>query len=334
MKTRLSSALIGFFFIIGCGNVGSSKPGGAGGAGGSGSGGAGGSAGGVGSGYTMAAELTIGPFDLPSGMEVTKCITLRIPTTASIDVTRIESTLAAGSHHLILYKSTDTAEAPTPVDCRPFVGIITGTIPLYIAESPEARLDLPPGIAYAIPAGQMYRLEAHYINTTTAPITGRGSVRLFTYAQPGQVTDHANIAFWGNAAISLPPDGQQHSVGPTWHAINDGRTVFGMTTHTHRLGVDAKIEYASSLTDPGRLLLDNPNWDNPPLLLVDPPMKIPAGMGFRFTCTYVNNTGATVTFGESATDEMCFIWTYYYPDAGFQICVDGLGGFGNRGCPQ
>src|SRR5215510_7658137 len=249
------------------GNGGSGGAGGGGGSGG-GSGGSGGSGGTAGSGgtggaggnYALAAEITIGPFMLNPG-EVTYCITRRMPTSANTDVTRIESSLLPGSHHLIFYKSADAQEAPNPTPCTPFVGLIQGTIPLYIAESPEAHLDFPQGVAYSLPAGQMYRLEAHYINTTQSMITAMGTVRVYTYTNPAQVTNHADLLFYGNANISIPP-GATVTVGPTFHAINDGRKLFAMTTHTHRLGIDANIELSTGANDPGMQLYDNRVWDN------------------------------------------------------------------------
>jgi hypothetical protein len=48
---------------------------------------------------------------------------------------------------------------------------------------------------------------------------------------------------------------------------------------------------------------------------------VPPGGGFDFTCTWYNNTSATVKFGESATNEMCFFWAYYYPSQGAHVCV-------------
>ena len=43
------------------------------------------------------------------------------------------------------------------------------------------------------------------------------------------------------------------------------------------------------------------------------------------TCTYVNNTGHTVSFGDSSTDEMCFTGLYKYPAGGnlFQCALGG-----------
>jgi hypothetical protein len=85
----------------------------------------------------------------------------------------------------------------------------------------------------------------------------------------------------------------------------------------------------------------NPNpfeWASPATQIQTPYFGIPNGGGIDFTCTWDNTTDATVTFGESATDEMCFFWLYYYPSQGSKVCfhtnqfggVDGL----NICCPD
>jgi hypothetical protein len=64
-------------------------------------------------------------------------------------------------------------------------------------------------------------------------------------------------------------------------------------------------------------------WDEPETQTHKPEFKIPTGNqgGFNFKCTYTNTTNQTVGFGESATDEMCFFWEYYYPSQGAHVCV-------------
>src|SRR5262245_50314095 len=54
--------------------------------------------------------LGIGPLNLAAGEERTICSTFRLPTTKPIDVVQIDTVLAPGSHHLIVYKSMDTVE--------------------------------------------------------------------------------------------------------------------------------------------------------------------------------------------------------------------------------
>jgi Copper type II ascorbate-dependent monooxygenase, C-terminal domain len=305
----------------GSGGSGGTASGGSAGTGSGGTGGAGGQ-------YSLAATVSIGPITLNPSQETTVCITKRLPTTAALDVTRIQTTLAPGSHHMILYRSAETTESPTPTPCIPFIGIVQGIVPLFIAESPQSVLNYPPGVAYSLPAMQMYRLEAHYINTTPNPLMGMGSVEIYTNSVPDTITDHANLMFMGNTDISIA-NGQTCELpcggapAPTFHAIAAGTKIFGLTTHEHHLGIDAWITLSTSASDPGTMLYDNPDWSNPPLKLFDPPLSVGAGQGLRFNCKYYNDTGQTVTFGESATDEMCFIWAYYYPDAGFKACANG-----------
>jgi hypothetical protein len=55
------------------------------------------------------------------------------------------------------------------------------------------------------------------------------------------------------------------------------------------------------------------SWQEPETTIADPPFQIPTGGGFNFTCEWNNPGTDSVGFGESATDEMCFFWAYYYP---------------------
>ena len=62
-------------------------------------------------------------------------------------------------------------------------------------------------------------------------------------------------------------------------------------------------------------------WSEPPTVYHDPPFEIPQGGGFRFTCSWDNQSDAQVSFGESANQEMCFFWAYYYPSKGSRVCA-------------
>src|SRR4051812_25211088 len=67
-----------------------------------------------------AAELAIGPIDLAPGEEKTVCIVKRLVNTEDVVVTGMTAELGAGSHHLIVYRTTATAEMLTPTSCSPF----------------------------------------------------------------------------------------------------------------------------------------------------------------------------------------------------------------------
>src|SRR5262249_23084200 len=102
---------------------------------------------------------------------------------------------------------------------------------------------------------------------------------------------------------------------------------FAITGHEHKLGTNVQVSLAASATDPGTPVYDVPNWvwSEPATVVHNPPFSVPAGSGFRFTCTWHNpNTDPSappVKFGESANDEMCFFWAYYYPSHGTHVCM-------------
>ena len=55
----------------------------------------------------------------------------------------------------------------------------------------------------------------------------------------------------------------------------------------------------------------------------------------RFSCQYDNKSSQSVGFGESANDEMCFFWAYYYPSQGSKVCfhTDQIAGGIDMCCP-
>jgi hypothetical protein len=274
-----------------------------------------------------AITIGIGPILIDARQETVQCITKRLPNTTDLDVVRIHTTLKPGSHHLILYLSQDTVEQPSPYKCSSFAGIQRGEQPVFIAESPESNLSLPSAAAYHIPAGQMVRIEAHYLNTTSAPIMGQGIVDLAP-GTTGQSYQPVGLMFCGSVIPllnpGLPPD--EKTTLPVGYYGGSGSVdltklnVFAFTSHQHHFGTDVKVWKGTSANPTATQLYDNTSWDNPPLQSYGDGnlLTFAAGEGIGWQCSY-DTTGATgaVDFGESAaTNEMCFIWAYYYPYVG------------------
>ncbi len=321
----------------GGGNGGSGGSGGSGGTGGSGDGDLGlpptpdllGSAPGT---FTV----SIGPITINSNQEITKCTTFRMPNTNDIDIVELSATLAKGSHHLILYRSNATTESTTPTDCEPFEGVTTGEVPIFIAESAYSDLKMPPSVSWHFTANQMVKLEAHYINATANTLQGLGTIVL-TPGASGTSYQAADIMFCGSMAalspplgipanksnVTLPPGFYAGGGATNFQAIN----VFAFTSHEHHLGSGVTISKSTSASDPGTQLFSNPNWDNPPLTRVPDTslLTFAPGEGLRWQCSYdsldaVPQPTSTTYFGLGAlTNEMCFIWAYYYPSVGHFI---------------
>jgi hypothetical protein len=288
---------------------------------------------------TPGASLTVAMAGAPiaPGGETTFCVVRRLENPETALITRIETTLSEGSHHLVVYRSDEAQERTQPFRCSPFTEIVRGhAVPLLISQIREEALALPAGVVYEIAPRQMVRIEAHYFNAGSAPITPEASVTFRTVLdQPG--LERADFLFFGTFDIDLPPD-VPTTVGPRFIAegIPAGAKIFAMTTHTHQWGTQFRVQKSTSRADPGTGLYDYPDWswDEPPVARFDPPLTFAPGEGVRFTCEYLNRSGGQVGFGESAEEEMCFLWLYYYPSAGYRICVDtDYYGAGQVCCP-
>jgi hypothetical protein len=274
-------------------------------------------------------SLTWGPVTVQPGVENTQCILARLSNPTDIMVHQMHNVISTGSHHMIVYKDDmDTAEQLTPFDCQPFTGALnqSGMVtPLMITQKSDDELTLPTAVAHHLAANQMIRIELHYINTTDAAEMVTGSADFFA-ADPATIKDEANILFIGTPDISLPPGVTttvEEFFTPSRANVDlSSSKIFAITGHTHHFGTDMQVGTAAS-NGATQTPVYSPNpfvWSEPLTQVHDPEFSVPTGAGFDFKCVY-NNTGTTtVKFGESATDEMCFFWMYYYPSQGSHVC--------------
>jgi Copper type II ascorbate-dependent monooxygenase, C-terminal domain len=285
-------------------------------------------------------SLTWGPVDVPVGVENTQCIWLRLSNDAPIKVHQMHNALSVVSHHLIVYKDDmDTVEQTTPMPCQPFTGALntTGAIePIVITQKHDDEISLPDGVAYTLDAHQMIKLEMHYINATDSDQMGQATVDLFA-ADPATIHDEAGLMFAGSLDIDILPNQQftlhQFLTLPAAFNLSSSH-IWAMTGHEHKLGTGVTINVAPSRDGPMTSeYAPNPFlWAEPVTTTYDPDFSIPQSGGFDFTCTYTNTTNAEVKFGESANDEMCFFWVYYWPSQGSRVCahtqqIGGVNGY-------
>ncbi len=264
--------------------------------------------------------LTLPAWQMAPGEERTRCVVLRLDNTAPILVDQIRTTLARGSHHFIVYRSDANQERREPFDCQPFTDTLGGgTVPLMISQVREETLDFPSGVAVSLAAGQMIRLEAHFLNYFPETIDASAEVSFRTTNAPG--LELADFMFYGTTQVFIPA-GQTVTSNWKFHSVPDGVKVFGMTGHTHALGTNVEVQRAASVGASGTALYPPDgapfDWAEAPYARFEPPLEL-GGDGFRMRCTWTNTTGADVGFGESANQEMCFFWAYYYPSQGFLV---------------
>ncbi len=291
--------------------------------------------------------LTWGPVTVEPGIEDTQCIWLHLSNTSEIKVHQLHNVLGDTSHHLIVYKDDmDTSEQLTPTPCQPFTGALntSGNIaPIAITQRKSDEITLPDGVAYTFAPNQMVKLEMHYINSTDSEASATASVDIYG-ADPATIHDEAAVLFAGSPDINIPG-----GVGATFELHQfftvpstidlSASHIFAITGHEHHLGTNVQVNVAPSKDGPMTPVY-NPNpflWTEPVTQVQSPDFSVPVGGGFDFTCDWTNQTASPVSFGESATQEMCFFWAYYWPSQGSKVCfhtqqfggADGL----NLCCP-
>ena len=271
-------------------------------------------------------SLTFGPITVQPGEENTQCIVVPLGNAQAVHVNQIHDVLSDGSHHMIVYQSNDTTPQATPFDCQPFVDTLDPSKgqTLIVTQKKDDLLQLPPGVGVTLAANQMVRIELHYINPTPTPLQVTATTNLITM-DDADYKDEMGFLFIGDPDISIPPNSST-TLGPIFFSLpSDYANVnfFAITGHEHKLGTDVKVSLASSASDPGTPVYDVPDWlwSEPTTVQADPPFQVPSGGGFTFTCDWTNTGDTTVSFGESANNEMCFFWAYYYPSTGSRVCM-------------
>jgi Copper type II ascorbate-dependent monooxygenase, C-terminal domain len=284
--------------------------------------------------------VTFGPIPVAAGYEHTQCIVVSLKNPTPIHVGQIHNVLGDASHHMIVYRVSDTTERLTPFDCQPFTDTLDPTkgSALMVTQKKDDLLSLPAGVGYTLDANQMLRVEMHYINPTGGPLTLTSTSTMIPIAD-ADYHDEAGFLFIGDPDIALPPNAST-KVGPVFFqlpAAYASAKFFAITGHEHQLGTNVQISTAASKSDPGTAVYDVPNWSwsEPATVVPSAPFSIPAGGGFQFTCSWNNTSQKMVRFGESANDEMCFFWAYYYPSTGSTVCLhtDAAKGGADFCCP-
>lgn len=267
-----------------------------------------------------------GPVTVQPGEENTQCVVVELPNDQPVHIGKIHNQLGATSHHMILYKVSSGTPNSTPTDCQPFEDALDPSkgAPIAITQRDDEVITLPPGVGLTLEAHQLIRIELHYINVGDTVQTDSEHTDFYEIPD-ADFRDEADFLFIGNPDVDI----QAHSkatLGPSYLPLPaelDGIHVFAITGHEHQWGTGVTVQLARGADDPGTDVYapDNFVWSEPPTVYMKPPVEIPTGSGFRFTCTWNNESGQEVKFGESFNDEMCFFWAYYYPSQGSRVCV-------------
>ena len=258
-----------------------------------------------------------------------------------IFINRVEIFYPSGSHHFIMYRMTeeglekgilsngiipdiavnpeDTFRELDTDDPDPVFGIFGGDRLFVVGtQTDDTLFQFPEGVGLRLPGDTVYDLNSHYINLLgDETLLGETYVNIYTIPEE-EVKYEAIEIFVSNRAINVPP-GTTRVAKLTWYVEDELERrghdpdaelfVFLLTSHMHRHGELFEIFQKST----GELLHRSIAYDDAPIDLYTPVLRLDADDGLNFQCTHNNyDTAEPLTFGLTSEDEMCIIFGYYY----------------------
>lgn len=266
--------------------------------------------------------LQMDGFQVPPGGEYYKCQDFPNTFGGNIAIVESKSEMTVGSHHLFVFRlSSGGFYGGTPnlgagntkgplVDCpsggtefHPFV---------HGAQTPDADITYPDGLGQAFNSDETPRVMVHYLNTTGDPISASVTVTL-KYVPATAVKNLAASLFLNAVGVKVPPGTSTSSF--TYQVAQD-LNLLSVNGHMHRRGTHF-VGTAVLPDGTKKTLYTTDTWDEPTPATFRPAFVIPSGSSIQWACSYANDTGTTLRFGESAsTNEMCILGGTYYPAPG------------------
>ncbi len=256
---------------------------------------------------------------IAAGEEKTLCYYFRTPNTEALAINRFVSNMTPGSHHMIMYRTSEPRMPDGTVSEEECSTSVRGTDFaqwIYAASQPTANLPFPADdgagkpLAIDIPAGTPMFIQMHYLNASDDPLTVNVTLNAEALeAGVAYTKTAAYITFNGNIFI---PHGSVGLVESASCESNANAKFWMMSTHAHKQAVKTRV------LDGAVEMYSDTDWEHPvPRMFMEPDQFFTFTNRISYECTYNNNTGRAIETGDSAqTDEMCMAVGYYFKTAG------------------
>ncbi|MCB9585916.1 MAG: hypothetical protein H6718_11000 [Polyangiaceae bacterium] len=279
------------------------------GQGGSATGGTAGSTGGNGgSGATSGewTELMTGDWELPAAEEGYRCVVYTVP--EDMYVAGFRPIAPNGTHHTVLSRETGSqADGIYPCDAG-----TNGPVMIYGSGVGTTPLEFPQGVAVKLKKGEKLLLNLHLFNVSPSGLSGRSGIEV-RRVDPADVEHEAEMLLAGKDQGLVIDTGENTQTG---HCTMTGDvTVFAVIPHMHQLGIHMQVSAETSAGSQQMVDTDY-TFDDQQYHIQDPLVQLKAGDQVKVDCTYYNDRGETVYFGDSSLAEMCYAGIYRYPALG------------------
>jgi len=270
---------------------------------------------------------------IDAGTNIGYCYAFRTPNQIAA-IGRFSSVMSPLVRQVIYWQTTDAGGLPAdglaPGTFKPDCGLSTGANGrtfswVYAAHAPVDQLRMPDDdgiaqpVAFELPANAAGFLEILYSNPSLNAVSVP-PVRLVANERPAGPYTSTSTYLGVKVAISIPSDGAEHTVAGGCTVPTSPRW-WWFSSQTHSFGVFTELDRLSGVTTP---IVTSSGWTQPAIATfpTSPFFAFGSGDLLKFTCTYVNNSGHVVTFGEDyQNDEMCMAIAYLFPATQAQVCL-------------
>lgn len=239
--------------------------------------------------------------------DIYRCVRVTVP--QDMYITNIVAQAPLGTHHTVLSIATGLASgADGEQDCS--VSTL-GLQMLYASGVGTSPLDFPTGVGIKVAAGTRIHLNLHLYNASDQGLAGDSAI--LVKAQPTPPPMLAEMVFAGKMNFTIPT-----STPPQNFVVQGGCTVsspyklFAVWPHMHKLANHQRVELIRGTTT---TVLHDLAFDfrEQKYYLQSPEIQVQASDRINVKCTYLNNTGHDIQYGDSSDNEMCFSGLYRYP---------------------
>jgi hypothetical protein len=170
---------------------------------------------------------------------------------------------------------------------------------------------LPEGIAMRVHRGEQITMNLHLFNVTDETLTGRSGMWIKTVSE-SEVEHEAETILAGPLTLTVPVGRSTQRGGCT---VPQDTTVFAVGPHMHQKGVHMRVTAAID-GEEVELYDDAYDFFHQVMHPIEA-VKLRTGDIVSVECTYENDSDATIYWGDSSLDEMCFVALSMYPADAF-----------------
>jgi hypothetical protein len=251
-------------------------------------------------------------FTVQPGEEVYKCQDFTSPLGGkAAGIVATDTNLTVGSHHMFAFVMPNDALTlfdglqDCPSGGTEFHEYLT------TAGSPKTETAYAKGVGRYFDAASGVRMNVHLFNATTEPVEAFVKLTI-RYVDPALLEYKAASIFLNYFGLRVPPG---VSTQTARYVLPTDISLIGAASHMHKWG-----KHFEAKTSDGLLLYETDEWAEPAPARFDPPLVLPKGTAIEWSCEYDNDTGSTISFGDSAIhNEMCIFPGEFFNAQGVQL---------------